>query len=328
MKTISFTGSIKGVNAVRYLNLLLCLVALLILALLVREYVTRGSVLTSADRGLTTSAIHGKAKRSAFSRYALIGQSGILGAPAVLSLIHSRPVDSKGAGAEGVAVSSSGYTLLGTVVGTGAVGFAVFKEKSSGREEVIGRGQSVFSLGTLVSVSRYRAVVESGGHRQIFTMDLNEKEKAMGVGREEEEDTFTGGMGGFFRPGGRNPFTDMMGAKVSKIAKHMGGGKWLVDKRALDSAIEDSNKVLSDARFYPYREGGVVKGYLISQVRASGVFYGMGMRSGDIILRVNGYTIDAPEKAMSLIQGLKGETDVKLDILRRGQAQTFKYEIR
>jgi general secretion pathway protein C len=86
--------------------------------------------------------------------------------------------------------------------------------------------------------------------------------------------------------------------------------------------------VLADARFYPYREGGVVKGYLISQVRPSGVFYGMGMRSGDIILSVNDYVIDAPEKAMSLMKGLKGETNVKLDILRRGRAQTFKYEIR
>jgi len=52
------------------------------------------------------------------------------------------------------------------------------------------------------------------------------------------------------------------------------------------------------------------------------------MRSGDIILSVNDYVIDAPEKAMSLMKGLKGETNVKLDILRRGRAQTFKYEIR
>jgi len=43
---------------------------------------------------------------------------------------------------------------------------------------------------------------------------------------------------------------------------------------------------------------------------------------------VNDYAIDAPEKVMSLMQGLKGETDVKVNLLRRGRARTFKYEIR
>jgi len=320
MKVISITEAVSGVKVVRYLNLLLLVAAALILALLAREYLSEETARGYASGGEAT-ALRGKADKKGFSQNAVIGSSGILGVSTVLSPIHSRPIKRPGSGAVRTTATSSQFTLLGTVTGVGGEGFAVFAEKSSGKEEVVRRGDSVFTLGKLVRVDRYRAVVESGGREMIFNMDLTDKERAMG------ENAFSPmlGEGSLFARGGLNPFT---GRPASRLAKPLGKGRWLVDRRALDSALKDSNRVLADARFYPYREGGVVKGYLISQVRPSGVFYGMGMRSGDIILSVNDYVIDAPEKAMSLMKGLKGETDVKLDILRRGRAQTFKYEIR
>jgi len=319
MKAISITETMRGVNCVRYLNLLLIALSLIILALFVREYAVRGTVLTSADGSAGTAGIHGKARKSGFSDYAIIGSSGFLGVSTVLTPINSRPIERQGPGVAKAAATNSQVTLLGTVTGAAGEGSAIFKDKTTGKEEVVRRGERVFSLGTLVSVSRYRAVVESNGRRLTFTMDLTDKERQMG------ESAFPRGGGDLFSPGGLNPFT---GRPANNLAKPLGGGKWLVDRRALDDALKDSNKVLGDARFYPYREGGIVKGFLISQVRPSGVFFGMGMRSGDIILRVNDYAIDAPEKAMSLMKGLKGETDVSVDILRRGRAQTFKYEIR
>ncbi len=320
MKSISITEAVSGVNGVRYLNLLLLIAAVFVLALVVREYLSEETVSGHMPGGEAT-ALRGKADKRGFSQNAVIGSSGILGAPTVLSLIRSAPVQRPGAGPVRTTATSSQFTLLGTVTDTGGGGFAIFTEKSSGKEEVVRRGESVFTLGKLVRVERYRAVVESGGREMIFNMDLSDKERAMG---ENAHSPMRGG-GSLFFPGGLNPFT---GRPANRLAKPLGKGRWLVDRRALDSALKDSNRVLADARFYPYREGGVVKGYLISQVRPSGVFYGMGMRSGDIILSVNDYVIDAPEKAMSLMKGLKGETNVKLDILRRGRAQTFKYEIR
>ncbi len=331
MKAISITEVMRDVNCVRYLNLLLIAVALLILALFVREYAGKGTDRTFADGGMVAAGIHGKARKSGFYEYAVIGSSGVLGISTVLKPIRARPVERQGQGTLSPAAGSSQLTLLGTVTGAGEGVFAIFKDKTSGEEEVVRRGESVFSMGTLVSVSRFRAVVQSGGRNITFSMDLSDKERGMEGNANPlsrgGRNSFGGGMGAFAgpgRPGNFNPFT----TPANSLAKPKGHGSWLVDKRALDSALKDSNKVLSDARFYPYREGGVVKGYLISQVRSTSVFYGMGIRNGDIILRVNDYTIDAPEKAMSLMKGLKGETNVKVDFLRRGKAQTFKYEIR
>lgn len=320
MRDISLTEVMSGVKVVSYLNLLLLAVAVFMLALLAREYLARDMALSIINGSKAEVGARGTAGKGGFSRYAVIGSSGILGPSTGLRLLNSAPVKSQGPNPARSAAGNSQVTLLGTVTGAVGEGFAVFKDKSTGKEEVIRSGQSVFSIGRLLSVSRYSAIVQSGGRRLTFSMDVSEREMRK-TGRPSPR-----GPGNLFSySGGLNPF---MGRPASKLAKPMGQGKWLVDKRALDSALADSNKVMGDARFYPYREGGKVKGFLISQVRSSGVFYGMGIRSGDIILRVNNYAIDAPEKAMSLIKGLKGETDVKLDILRRGKAQTFKYEIR
>ncbi len=322
-RTIFIKGSMGERNVVRYINIFLIILALAVLALLAREFTAVAPPLQVAASGRGgSSGMKGFSKGRGFTDYALIGTSGLLGVKTTLRPMRSSPMRT-GPASPAVTASGSGVTLLGTVTGSGGNDFAVFKEKSSGKEEVVRRGEKVFNIGTLASVGKYRATVESNGAKISFAMDLSEKERAM------MESPNRPGLESLIGPGGArgrvNPFT---GRTMKHLARPLGKGKWLVDKRALDDALKDSSRVLSDARFIPYRDGGVVKGFLLSQVRPYGIFYEMGIRSGDIILRVNDYAIDAPEKAMSLMKGLKGETDVTVDLLRRGRAETFKYEIR
>ncbi len=323
------------VNVIGWLNILLAVVAVTALGLLVREVVgerAKVSTVASAPQGAMVAPGRGSVgRRPSFSDYAVIGSSGLLGVKTPLTQLGTGPIGGTAASSRAATASASGLMLLGTVVGRGGNDFAVFRDKASGREEVIRRGAKVFNVGVLDSVEKYKAVVDSGGKKIVFSMELTDKERAMvrGGGGAGPGFGMLHGPGSLLGPGGRagglNPFT---GRPVSRLAKPLGSDRWLVDRRALDEALKDSSRVLSEARFIPYHEGGVVKGFMLSQVRPYGIFFGMGLRSGDIILRVNDYAIDAPEKAMSLMKGLKGETDVKVDLLRRGSPRTFKYEIR
>ncbi|MFQ5427889.1 MAG: hypothetical protein ACE5EZ_02800 [Thermodesulfobacteriota bacterium] len=334
-------GFMNGRNVTRYFNVALLLCILFVAALIAREYLVKGEASLSRQGAVGSHlAAGGKGAgkgKSVFADYMDIGRSGVFGATTTLTLINKKPSQSIGKGPT-VAASSAAAVLLGTVTGTG-VGeedsAAVFKDKTTGKEDVVLRGQEVFNLGRLVRVSRYSAVVDSGGRLLTFTLDLSDKEKNLikAPSQRPGSDVFSSGLDGLnsrrglssFGPRGIDPFS---GKAPTTLAKPLGKGKWLIDRRALEKAIEDSNSLLSDARFYPYREGGAVKGFILSQVRPYGVFYGLGIRSGDIVLRVNDYAIDAPEKAMSLMKGLKGETDVTVDFMRRGKAQTYTYEIR
>ena len=51
-------------------------------------------------------------------------------------------------------------------------------------------------------------------------------------------------------------------------------------------------------------------------------------RNGDVLLRLNDFPIDSPDKALQSFIALKGQNRLKLDLLRDGQPVTFNYDIR
>ena len=54
----------------------------------------------------------------------------------------------------------------------------------------------------------------------------------------------------------------------------------------------------------------------------------IGIKNGDILLRLNDFPMDAPDKALQSFIALKGQSRLKLDLVRDGQPQTFNYDIR
>jgi len=114
----------------------------------------------------------------------------------------------------------------------------------------------------------------------------------------------------------------------SSLARKIGEREWIVDRRELDEALSDVGSVLTQARILPYKVNGKTQGFRLSSVQRSGIFSLVGLRSGDILLKVNESTIDSPEKGLELLSGLGSETDISLDILRGGKPEKLNYEIR
>ncbi len=77
----------------------------------------------------------------------------------------------------------------------------------------------------------------------------------------------------------------------------------------------------------PYRENGKIVGYRLKKVRSYNILYKLGARSGDIIKRINGKSLDSIEKLYSMWGNLKNETGIKVDLERRGQTMTFDFNI-
>ena len=88
------------------------------------------------------------------------------------------------------------------------------------------------------------------------------------------------------------------------------------------------DKVLTDARFTPYVEGGKLSGFQVSEIKTGGVFGLIGLQNGDVVLSINEYKLDSPGKVAQILGGLKGETEVKVDVLRGKQPRTLRYQIR
>jgi general secretion pathway protein C len=102
----------------------------------------------------------------------------------------------------------------------------------------------------------------------------------------------------------------------------------VIDQRALNAALDNPAQAMSDARLLPSQKDGKVEGFRASEVKPNGVFAMLGIRNGDILLRLNDFPMDSPDKALQSFIALKGQNRLKLDMIRDGQPTTFNYDIR
>lgn len=203
-----------------------------------------------------------------------------------------------------VAPSVGDLTLLGTAVGSFRESFALVQKGSTREERVFRLGETVFSAGPLVSVKKDVVELLIGGKRvKILTP--------------------TAAAAAAAQPAAPVPSPTQNG-----LAAATGSGNYVVDQRALNAALDNIGQAMTDARLLPSMKDGKVEGFRASEVKPQGIFGTIGIRNGDVLLRMNDFPIDSPEKAIQSFASLKGQSRIKLDLIRDGQPTTFNYDIR
>ena len=200
--------------------------------------------------------------------------------------------------------SAGDLTLLGTAVGSFRETFALVLKGSSHEERVFRLGETVFSAGPLVSVKKDVAEIMISGKRvKILTPNA----VAEAASRETAPAQPVSGGG---------------------LASSAGAGNYVIDQRALNAALDNIGQAMTDARLLPSVKDGKVEGFRASEVKPQGIFGTIGIKNGDVLLRMNDFPIDSPEKAIQSFASLKGQSRIKLDLIRDGQPTTFNYDIR
>ena len=205
----------------------------------------------------------------------------------------------------GPSISQADLTLLGTVRGSFRETFALIR-KSAGQEERVFRlGDKVFDLGPLVSVQKESVEILAGGKKvRLLTPQAIATESS-------------------------KPATPpAASAQPAGLATQVAAGSFVIDQRALNAALDNIGQAMTDARLLPSVKDGKVEGFKVSEVKPAGVFGMVGIRNGDTLLRINDFPIDSPEKAIQSLASLKGQSRIKLDMVRDGQPTTFNYDIR
>jgi general secretion pathway protein C len=192
--------------------------------------------------------------------------------------------------------------LLGTVLGTFRETFALVQKTSTKEERVFRLGEKVYDSGPLLAVKSDRIEVELGGKRTTIAMPSSAATA----------------------PSAPPPSGTIPGMAVAQT----GAGSFVIDQKALNATLDNIGQAMSDARLLPSMKEGKVEGFRISEVKPAGVFGMVGMKNGDVLLRINDFAIDSPEKAIQSLAALKGQTRLKLDLVRDGQPTSFNYDIR
>jgi general secretion pathway protein C len=288
-------------NRILALNLLLALLCFIVLAKLTADLFSYRLAHTLPKTVRKAAPAPQPAAAEDLMSFAPLLEKGLFGAATRGKLT---PLQQSAAATGEPATSQGDLLLLGTAVGSFRETFALIQKASTREERVFRLGDRVYDLGSLVLVRKDLAEIQAGGERiKLMTP------------------TATGADAG--RQGAAQP-----AAQSNPLATSVGAGSYVVDQRALNASLDNIGQAMTDARLLPSLREGKVEGFRASEVKPAGIFGMVGIKNGDVLLRINDFPIDSPDKAIQSFVSLKGQSRIKLDLIRDGRPVTLNYEIR
>jgi type II secretion system protein C len=105
------------------------------------------------------------------------------------------------------------------------------------------------------------------------------------------------------------------------------GNKFTIARSEVDESLANLDRLYTQIMGVPYYKAGQMAGLKILRVVPNSIFSKLGLRRGDILMRINGESFDI-RRGLELMNRLKSESNLVLELERRGQNQTFEYEIK
>jgi len=184
--------------------------------------------------------------------------------------------------------------LLGTVTGDEKEAYAVI-------EDTAVRRQNLYKIGDTIQDATLKMIL-----REKVVLNVNGKDEILGIEEVREE-----------RKTDRSP-----------ERKSASGSQNITIKRSqIDTALQDVNTLMKQVRIQPHFQNGKPDGLRLTGVRPNSIFYNMGLKSGDIIMGVDGKNIESVDDALKFYQSLQSASKVQLQVKRRGRPKTIEYNI-
>jgi general secretion pathway protein C len=250
-----------------------------------------------------TADIGAVAKGSNIMQYAPIVEKNPFGSP---MKFHQITAPGQSEVIQSEKVSITGLTLVGTVVGPDDMSYAIFENTSGSsgdRQEVFAQGEPVYNYGTLSKIHTNFVIIKQRG--KDHTLEMVESDNNLKKNRATKQT-----------------------ASKNSFARKVGKRKYELDKRQVEQSIENPERILTDARLLPNFIDGKQEGFRISEVQPKGLYDNLGLKNGDILLRVNNLEISNPEVAIQAMSTLRGTNNVNLDIIRSGNKMSLNYQIK
>jgi general secretion pathway protein C len=190
--------------------------------------------------------------------------------------------------------------LLGTAPGAGIDSFAIIEDGGNKIQELYRVGDKLQSR-TLIGVEWDRVVLKSGQGEEILKI---------------------------VEPTGRASAPSVAPVAGTSSVQQRSDTDFVIDRAEVDRAMENMNQLFTQIRAVPHFQDGKAAGFRLFAIKQDSVFEKIGLKNGDIISRINGNDLSDPARAMALIQDLRNEGRVTVDVNRNRQSTTLNYEIR
>jgi general secretion pathway protein C len=232
-----------------------------------------------------------------------IRTSGLFALPAVSQ--SSKQEDPGAPVARASLGAATKIRLIGVVMGERQGVFAIVEELASKRHLLYRLHDHIQDLGEVADIRRDGMAIRRGNVEEWLELEPAEKQVVAG------NTATTSAASSASAP-------SVPGTPIRKV----------IDRREVESAMNDLPKLLTQARAVPNMVNGTLNGFRIDYMAPASFYEKIGVQTGDVLQRVNGVDIRDPSTILSLLQQLKNEQVVKLDIVRNDQRSSITYELR
>jgi general secretion pathway protein C len=95
-----------------------------------------------------------------------------------------------------------------------------------------------------------------------------------------------------------------------------------------DAMLADSTGFATSARVVPSFKDGKPVGFKLFAIRPGSYFGHLGRQNGDLVLALDGHELRGPDNVLEAYAALRGKSDLKLALERRGEKLTIEYVIK
>lgn len=117
------------------------------------------------------------------------------------------------------------------------------------------------------------------------------------------------------------------GSEDTPEIRQIDDNRWLVPAETAERTRENLSEELRLAQMQPRIVDGKTNGFMIRMIRRTSILNKLGLRRGDVILRVNDMELDSPEKALQIFQQLREARRINVSVERNGETLNFAYEL-
>ncbi len=121
--------------------------------------------------------------------------------------------------------------------------------------------------------------------------------------------------------------TEEIAALRKKHAPFVEGEPYQMSRNEIQEYAKNFGQILEDINIIEVKNRGVLKGFKITRIRSNTPFSYLGLRRGDIILKVNNEPLRSYADALNIYQNINEINEIELTVLRNNQEKELRYEI-
>lgn len=103
--------------------------------------------------------------------------------------------------------------------------------------------------------------------------------------------------------------------------------QYVIARSEVDHALENMSQLFTQIRAVPHFEGGKSIGFRLFAIRRGSLFDKIGLKNGDVLQKINNIEFNDPARALSLMQELRDQNELTVEIVRNRRPQTLTYRI-